>query len=157
MKEPFVLRGRVLLPPDPLPSNLESYDCDRQLWIDVSSGEPLVTRLASGLSVSGFGETTLTETREGVDQQELAPLQASPFGETIMTKTQEGVDQYEVVEADMSQFGETAISRSHEGVDQSEGVLAGLPFGETVHAATREGVDTSESTSLLDDAAHHYF
>lgn len=157
MKEPFVLRTRVLLPPDPQPSNSESYDRDRQLWIDVTSGEPLVTRLASGLRVSQFGETTLTETREGADQQELALLQASTFGETTMTKTQEGVDQYEVVEADMSQFGETAISRSHEGIDQSEVIFAGSPFGETVHTATREGVDTGESTSLLDDAAHHYF
>lgn len=156
MKEPFVVRGRTALPPDPEPSGSEFYDRDLQLWVDAVSGNPVVNRLASKVGASQFGETTLTETREGVDQPEHGGIQSSAFGETTMTKTLEGVDQGEIVEMGMSQFGETAITRAQEGVDQPEMTLAASQFGETVHTATREGVDTSESASLLSDVAHPY-
>ena len=51
---------------------------------------------------SQFGETTLTETREGVDQPEGSTIQASQLGETTLTKTHEGADQTE--RATLQQF-----------------------------------------------------
>jgi len=92
------------------------YDPLRQIWISSESGKPLVLELA--VHASQFGETSLTETREGVDQSELAHVRASNFGETTVTKTWEGQDQTEGAFA--STFGETTKTATGEGADQPE-------------------------------------
>jgi hypothetical protein len=120
---PFVLLGRKKLPPESAPSLEHEYDRYRQLWIDKISGEPLVSRMHGHAQPTQFGETTMTESREGVDQSEGVSLQASQFGETTLTKT-------------------------HEGADQSEGVFQASQFGETTHTATREGADQTESAAF---------
>jgi hypothetical protein len=93
MTLPFVLKKRIELPSEPEPTDDETYDSSRQIWIDSVSGRPLVVTRHS--QASRFGETTITETREGVDQAESSVVVASRFGETSFTKTQEGVDQTE--------------------------------------------------------------
>lgn len=121
---PFVLLGRKKLPPETKPSPEEVYDDDRQLWVDKSSGVPLVLRMQGHERASSYGETTMTETREGVDQSEGAAIHvfdASPFGETTITKTQEGADQAEGgTSLEASSYGETVQTRTREGVDQPE-------------------------------------
>jgi len=96
--EPFVLRSKQLLPAESAPKAWEVYDSERQLWVDVRSGQPLVGRAglqdANDLAPSEFGETSVTETAEGADQNEIS---ASAFGETSMTKTAEGADQTESI------------------------------------------------------------
>jgi hypothetical protein len=67
-----------------------------------------------------FGETTVTATREGIDQSEITLFEASQFGETTLTKTIEGVDQSELSDVLSSQFGETTFTRTREGADQDE-------------------------------------
>src|SRR5882762_5221913 len=135
---PFVLLGRKKLPPDSAPSPEHVYDDDRQLWIDRSSGIPLVLSMQAHAQRSQFGETTMTETREGVDQSEGTTFQASQFGETTLTKTREGADQSEGADEientvfHASQFGETTNTRTREGTDQTEGTtLQASQFGET--------------------------
>lgn len=140
---PFVLQGKRPLAADCSPSENERYDDYRQLWIDCGSGVPLVLCIAP--RSSKFGETTLTETREGVDQNETSILSASTFRETSMSKTQEGVDQVEATEIFASQFGETVLTRTNEGTDQSEAsACVASNFGETMITATAEGVDQAE-------------
>jgi hypothetical protein len=95
------------------------YDEHRQLWIDKISGMPLVSCLRT-YAQSQFGETTLTETREGADQTEAAALQGSEFGETIQTRTREGMDQTETTSFQASQLGETTLTKTQEGADQTE-------------------------------------
>ena len=56
---------------------------------------PSVSCMRTHAQPTQFGETTLTETREGVDQTEGNTLQASQLGETTLTKTREGADQSE--------------------------------------------------------------
>lgn len=114
INEPFVLRTRVVLPPDPSPSGEHCYDYVRQIWINVTSGMPVVTE-NNTQQASKFGETSITETREGADQSEVSTINASRFGETSMTKTSEGHDQGESILA--SKFGETSITRAPEGHD----------------------------------------
>lgn len=92
---PYILLGRKKLPPESAPSPEHAYDEDRQLWIDRNSGVPLVCSTRTHAQPTQFGETTITETREGVDQTEGTALQASQLGETTLTKTREGVDQTE--------------------------------------------------------------
>lgn len=154
---PFVLLGRRRLPTELRPSTRHMYDERQQLWIDQESGLPLV---ASNRSRSSrFGETTITETREGTDQSEVADLSASRFGETTITKTQEGTDQIETSPAYASQFGETTITRTREGTDQQEHhALSVSRFGETQHTATMEGIDSSETaTETISDASYSHF
>jgi hypothetical protein len=141
---PFVLQGKIRLPPDDGPSQNERYDPGRQLWVDCASGVPLVLSIQT--RSSNFGETTLTETREGVDQSEMiSTLSASTFGETSLSKTHEGIDQVEGTKVLASQFGETVLTRTSEGTDQSEvGTPSASPFGETMITATTEGVDQGE-------------
>jgi hypothetical protein len=64
---PYILRGRKKLPPESAPSPEHVYDNERQLWINKKSGEPLVTSMRSQVKTTQFGETTITETREGAD------------------------------------------------------------------------------------------
>jgi hypothetical protein len=126
---PFVLKVRTKLAPECEPSDQQTYDHDLQLWIDKKSGAPVVCALQTRIQQSEFGETTLTRTKEGVDQSETATLQASLFGETTMTKTIEGADQRELTGLAASQFGETLITATREGHDQSEMTdLGGLQF-----------------------------
>jgi hypothetical protein len=147
---PFVLLGRRKLPPDSAPSPEHVYDDDRQLWIDRSSGIPLVSSMQAHAQRSQFGETTMTETREGADQSEGTTFQASQFGETTLTKTREGADQSEgAANLQASHSGETIHIATREGVDQSEiTVFHASQFGETTHTRTREGTDQIESTTL---------
>jgi hypothetical protein len=138
---PFILKGRRQLSPESAPSSDEFYDQHRQLWIDRESGEPLVRRMQSRVEPSQFGETTITETREGADQSEIACLTASQFGETTITKTREGADQFEITLLS-SQFGETTVTATLEGADQTEATLLyPSEFGETTITRTREGHD----------------
>ena len=119
---PFVLIGCRELPPESEPSGEQIYDEDLQIWVDRASRVPVVTSLAHPNRASQFGETTITETREGADQPDMSTLQASQFGETTVTKTFEGHDQREYVGVAASQFGETTSTRTREGHDQSEQV-----------------------------------
>lgn len=144
---PFILRSRRRLPPEGAPSRNEIYDRHRQLWVDRESGEPLVCRMRARVQPSQFGETTLTETREGVDQPEAAVFDASQFGETTVTKTSEGVDQSEIALLPPSQFGETTLTSTSEGADQTEATLLHpSEFGETTITRTREGHDQTDLT-----------
>jgi hypothetical protein len=157
---PFVLLGRKKLPPDSAPSLEHVYDDDRQLWIDRSSGIPLVSSMQAHVQRSQFGETTMTETREGVDQLEATTIQASQFGETTLTKTREGADQSEgAANFQASQFDETTNTRTREGTDQTEGTtVQASQFGETTSTNTHEGVDLNEIVApLAFDAPHSHF
>ena len=118
---PYILLGRKKLPSESAPSPEHVYDEHRQLWIDKISGMPLVSCMRTHAQPTQFGETTLTETREGADQTEGTSLQASEFGETIQTRTREGVDQTEGNTIQSSQLGETTMTKTQEGADQSEG------------------------------------
>jgi len=144
---PFVLKGRSQVPPESAPSGDEIYDRHRQLWIDRESGEPIIRRIQNRAQPSQLGETTITETREGADQAEVAGLSASEFGETTLTRTQEGVDQSENSLLSSSQFGETTVTATSEGIDQSENTLLHpSDFGETTMTKTQAGHDQSEAT-----------
>lgn len=112
--EPFVLQTRVALPPDPIPSGEHYYDYTRQIWINATTDMPVVAE-CNTQQASKFGETSMTETREGADQSEVITINASRFGETSLTKTAEGHDQGESVLT--SKFGETSITRADEGHD----------------------------------------
>jgi hypothetical protein len=143
---PFVLKGRKKLPPETEPSPEQSYDRKLQLWISRTSGLPLVVEMRQQLRALQFGETKLTETREGADQSELASIEPTKFGETTVTATVEGVDQPDIAAFQASEFGETTITKTLEGVDQPERHDAlSSEFGETTFTRTREGVDQSES------------
>lgn len=145
---PFVLKGRTLVSPESAPSDCEIYCRHRQLWIDQGSGEPLIRRIQDRVQPSQFGETTITETREGADQSEVTRLTASQFGETTITKTQEGADQSEITHLWPSQSGETTLTATIESDDQNENdLLHYSQFGETTVTRTREGHDQSEATS----------
>ena len=118
---PYILQGRKKLPPENAPEPEHVYDTVRQLWIDRDSGTPLVSLMRAHAEPTKFGETTITETREGADRTESA-VQASDFGETFQTRTPEGVDQTEgntLLRA--SSLGETTLTKTREGVDHSEG------------------------------------
>jgi len=94
---PYILLGRKKLPPECPPSSAEHfYDEQQQLWIDKKSGMPLVSCFRNQTQATKFGETLMTETREGVDQAEGTTIhQATQYGETVLTRTHEGADQIE--------------------------------------------------------------
>ena len=117
---PYILLGRKKLLPESAPPPGQVYDEDRQLWIDKNSGTPLVSHMRAQAQPTQFGETTLTESREGADRPE-GVLHASEFGETIQTKSREGVDQAEGNALEASQFGETTMSKTREGAADTEG------------------------------------
>lgn len=136
---PYILDGRKRLPPESEPGADQFYDAERQLWVDRSTDSPLVELMASPHQ-SQFGETTITETREGADQREIVGMATSQFGETTMSKSVEGAD-HEIT--GLSQFGETTMTRTVEGADQE---ITGLSqFGETAKTATFEGMDQPEA------------
>lgn len=150
---PFILKERRKLPSEKDPLDEYVYDQDRQVWVDPKSGTPAIDCLRARASASQVGETTLTETREGVDQTEGAVLEATPFGETLMTRTVEGVDQSEIVGVQASPFGETTVTATLEGIDQTEiaGSL-GSDFGETVITRSNEGHDQTEAAAYTGNA-----
>ena len=117
---PYILLGRKKLPQEKAPSPDEVYDENLQIWIDKNSGAPLVSHLRVGAQPTKFGETTITETREGVDQPEGA-VHASEFGEALQTRTREGIDKTEGTSLQASQVGETTMTKTREGVDRTEG------------------------------------
>lgn len=112
---PFVARRKKLLPASESADSTNYYDPVRQIWVSAESGEALVVRSirmrSSPVASSDFGETSLTRTSEGADQNEgrveqessvdrlssasRGRLLASQFGETLVTETGEGVDQSE--------------------------------------------------------------
>ena len=149
--EPFVLRNKQLLPAETAPKPWEVYDPERQLWVDAQSGEPLVGRGgfqdAKDLRGSEFGETTLTKTAEGADQE----ISASKFGETSLSRTAEGTDQTESISGALraSAFGETTLIKTREGTDETEG-LRHSRFGETSLTETGEGADQTDSAQTAD-------
>jgi hypothetical protein len=143
---PFVLTGRSKLAPEPAPSDGEYYDPVLQLWIHRESGEPLVSHFRKDLAASQYGETSLTDTREGADQSESA-IHASNYGETTLTKTHEGTDQTEATSWQASQYGETMKTTTREGIDQPERSLDASSYGETTATRTREGADQTEMSS----------
>lgn len=146
---PFILNGRKKLPPEPAVSSEEEYDQQRQLWIDRKSQEPLVCRIHSEIEASQYGETSLTDTREGADQSESA-FQMSSYGETTMTKTREGADMTEASAWDASSYGETIKTATREGADQPDRAIAASSYGETIETRTREGADQTEISSIAD-------
>jgi hypothetical protein len=97
---PFVLRHATRLPAPPPPKATDVFDPTHQLWMCALTACPvvLVRCRSHPIGESEFGETTITETREGADQSEgtsLKPSFQSEFGETAITKTREGHDQTE--------------------------------------------------------------
>lgn len=128
--EPFILQTRAVIPPEAAPSTDHHYDTAQQIWINTSTGRPVVAEHNS-THASQFGETSITETREGADRSEVSGFDASRFGETTVTKTFEGHDQGESIFS--SQFGETSLT------------------------ATREGHDTREIISCITDATYRHF
>ena len=105
---PFVLRNREMIPEMGCSKAVYSYRHD--MWV-TTTGEALIDR-------QPLGETTLKETREGIDQPECAEL---VFGETEKTATAEGIDQPECMEMmEPDVWGETILTKTSEGVDQVE-------------------------------------
>lgn len=147
---PFVLLGRKKLPPEAMPSPEEIYDDNRQLWVDKASGMPLVLRVQGHAQCSQYGETTITETREGVDQSEGAAILNSQYGETTHTISREAIDKTESTVFRASPFGETTMTKTREGADQTEGTpgLRASQYGETIHTRTREGIDQTEGAAF---------
>lgn len=117
--EPFILKVRMALPEEPSTLEDHQYDSARQLWASLATGIPLVVAFASQRSTR-FGETSMTETREGADQSEVSAFYASRFGETQITKTFEGHDQTGEAILICSRFGETSVTATAEGHDVSE-------------------------------------
>ena len=116
---PYILLGRKKLPRETSPTTEQVYDDIWQIWIDKSSGVPVVCSLQAHGAPTQYGETTITETREGADRTEGA-LQGSEFGETIQTRTREGIDQTEGNSVHCSRVGETTLTKTREGADQSD-------------------------------------
>lgn len=157
---PFVLLGRKRLPPEAAPSPEEIYDDNRQLWVEKASGMPLVLRMQGHARCSQYGETTITETREGADQSEGIALISSRYVETTHTATREGIDQTEGTVFHASPYGETTMTKTREGADQTEGIpgIRASQYGETVQTRTREGVDQTEGLApMTPDAPHSHF
>jgi hypothetical protein len=138
---PFILKGAVKIPSDPGMDLENTYDRERQIWVDRKSGIPAVV-CGHPCEASRFGETPMSETREGTDQTEAASIDASRFGETSLSRTREGADQSEVTTVSASRFGETSLTKTMEGIDQGETSLTASRFGETTITAAREGIDT---------------
>jgi hypothetical protein len=148
---PFILESRQKLPPEPEPSTEEEYDQVLQLWIDRRTGKPLVTRFRAGMEPSQYGETSLTDTREGADQPDRA-LGASAYGETSLTKTREGADKTESSSLEASSYGETSHTATREGADQPDRSIGASPYGETTETRTHEGADRTEVSSEANSA-----
>lgn len=106
--KPYILSVCKSIPAEETVLDEQYYDEAIQCWIDSRSGDPVVTRQPG--SASKFGETTMTETREGADQSEVASFAVSQFGETTITKTAEGVDQTEIADGALAELSDVAYS-----------------------------------------------
>jgi hypothetical protein len=138
---PFILKGCNRLCAESAPTTDQIYDEYLQLWINRTSKVPIVIEMQRRIEASKFGETTITETREGADQSEVSSLIASQFGETTETRMPaEGTDQPITVHALSSQFGETTMTKAHgEGADAE---MLSSQFGETSRTFSQgEGID----------------
>lgn len=116
---PYILLGRKKLPPESAPSPEHVYDEYRQIWVAKNSSIPLVSSMRTYARASQFGETRITETREGVDQAE--GVQTSEYTKTTLAQRREGEGQAEQAVLRASRFGETTITKTREGADQGEG------------------------------------
>ena len=119
---PYILLGRRRLQPESKPSPQHVYDSRRQLWVDMEADAPVVCCMQTRAQPTQFGETTLTETREGADRTEQV-VHVSEFGETVQTRTAEGVDQTEASTLLASTFGETTVTKTGESADTTEATL----------------------------------
>ena len=120
---PLILQGATRIPPEQAPSPDHVYDAQLQIWMDRCADVPVINSCV-GVDSTKFGETTITETQEGVDQSEVQHLRASSFGETTLTKTAEGVDQSEASSLSPTRYGETTVTATVEGADRPEVVSA---------------------------------
>lgn len=158
MTEPFVLRGKKLLRGDEPPSADVDYDYCRQLWVHRASDDPLVNRLRRPVGTANFGrtqefgETSITASKEGTDQGEVASLEASPFGETTLTRTIEGTDQLEIA-LGPTPFGETLVTATVEGIDQAE--VATFDLDDPSHPDEWFGEATNETVAREQPSAPH--
>lgn len=73
MMKPFILKKAKKIPSEPSPTSNCIYDPVQQVWIERSTGVPLVLSNYVNNSTR-FGETMLTETRESADQSEITSL-----------------------------------------------------------------------------------
>lgn len=128
----FILMGATKIPDKSDPPSSHVYDDEFQIWIDTLQNEPLISQITQQLATR-FGETTITETREGADQSEISSvaittqfdaaddiefpayisnyrLESTRFGETTITKTSEGVD---TSEATTENYMDTNAAHSH--------------------------------------------
>lgn len=162
---PFVLLDTVCVPDRIEPAGV-TYDQRRQLWVANDGVTPYVRMVLSAGLDSEFGETSITETREGTDQPDVAealalPAQVDGRGQESSARSVQGhteslarlslqLDSRSVDGRSLSsQYGETTRTGSQEGTDVHEGNLAS-DFGETTYTRTREGVDASESLRASD-------
>jgi hypothetical protein len=67
---PYILLGRKELPREIVSEREQVYDELHQVWVDINSGEPLVSCMQNKVQPTPFGETMFTRTREGADQTE---------------------------------------------------------------------------------------
>lgn len=115
----FILKGATIIPPEPPMPSEDVYDSELQIWVDGTSGIPVILS-SMNVDLTRYGETTITETREGTDQTEVTSLNETRYGETTLTRTIEGADQSEIAAFSGSRFGETGVTSTTEGIDQSE-------------------------------------
>ena len=120
---PFILKNAKRIQTSGISLDDYDYDPDRQIWIDPRNNLPLVISTLDN-PATHYGETTITETMEGVDQPESHSLLSSQYGETTITKTAEGVDQTEITALQATRYGETTITATVEGVDRPERAVA---------------------------------
>ena len=92
---PFILKGATKIPPELALPREFVYCPHEQLWKNIRTGVPVVSSSMHG-DASPYGETLITETREGIDQAEISATVPSPFGETCLTRTREGADESEI-------------------------------------------------------------
>ena len=117
---PFILMDMIEMDRDEIPPSEHAYDSVLQLWIDLRTRTPLVSHLRENLA-SQFGETTLTATREGTDQTEIASTGLRALPGVLDACTAEAPSCGHKTQTQRpSQFGETTITRTSEGVDSTE-------------------------------------
>lgn len=90
------------------------YNLKSGLWED-SDGNPIIITYLQYQNGQRLAGTTITETREAIDQSEGS---SGLFCGTEITKTREGIDQSET---SAYAFGKTEVTATRESIDQSEG------------------------------------
>ena len=113
----LILKGAVKLPAESKPPSNHVYDYERQIWIDTLRNEPVILQISQQMATR-FGETTITETREGVDQSEIASLDiASHYTSVADIQNPTNCNSFQL---ESTRFGETTITKTTEGTDASE-------------------------------------